>query len=233
MNLAQERALNKALLKACLLCYLAPIWPSHQRRPNSEQYLVPSVQIAIGTWDNSLPICAWWSDLLFVPGSSCVALLLQLCQLSSSPSNVGPSCFEYHPQSPEISSGIHHGSVLGGWLVAPPHPHSQPLLFCPGCLLKVFSPCPTPILQGRFVFHPTPAVSVRLQFAVYTFQFSSEGLQSAQGLHWIRFPGWVGELRVAHVAHPLGLQVNVGSFETGQWGEMRTTFLEAALTGTG
>jgi hypothetical protein len=43
--------------------------------PDGEEYLVPSVivQVASGTCSSSLPVCARWSDLLFLPISSYIA----------------------------------------------------------------------------------------------------------------------------------------------------------------
>jgi hypothetical protein len=52
------------------------------------------------------------------PGGSCIALHLQLCLVSSSPSMLGQFSFEYNPLSHETNSGIHHCSALGGWLFA-------------------------------------------------------------------------------------------------------------------
>jgi hypothetical protein len=64
--------------------------------------------------------------------------------------------------------------------------------------LRVQLLAPPVFFREDSVFHPTPAVSVRLQFAVYAFQFCCWGaggsiclemIQSAQGLHWIMFSG--------------------------------------------
>jgi hypothetical protein len=103
------------------------------------------------------------------------------------------------------------------------HPHTQPLLLFPESL----APCHTSILLGRFSFLPPPLLSVRLQFAVYAFQFV-EGVSICTGaeLDYVPREG-VGESRVLCVTHLLCLQVYVGSFKTGQWGEMAT------LPGTG
>jgi hypothetical protein len=91
-----------------------------------------------------LPVRVGWSEL-FLPGHSCVAIQLQLCLVSSSPSKVGAIQFWMLPSVPEISYGIHHlhsfgmlpvshpalslcvfpdlcwvlAAPLGGWLVTP------------------------------------------------------------------------------------------------------------------
>jgi hypothetical protein len=49
------------------------------------------------------------------------------------------------------------------------------------------------------------------------FSFSGDGFQSAQGLHWIIFPG-------VHDAHLFILQFNASSFGVGWWGEMALLF---------
>jgi hypothetical protein len=33
-------------------------------------FLLSTEQVTLGTYDSSLPVCAKWSDLLFLPGSS-------------------------------------------------------------------------------------------------------------------------------------------------------------------
>jgi hypothetical protein len=92
-----------------------------------------------------------------------------------------------------------------------PHPHSQPLLlFLPLFIVWLFAPFP--FSGAGLVFHPTPTVGVRLQFAIYAFQFCwGRGFQSAQALCWIMF--WWGWVKVVHVANLLCLQVYPGSFE--------------------
>jgi hypothetical protein len=76
-------------------------------------FLLSTGQVAIRTCGCSLPVCVRWSNLLFSPACSCVALPLQLCLVSSSPSKVGQLSFEYHPQSHETSSVIHHAPCFG------------------------------------------------------------------------------------------------------------------------
>jgi hypothetical protein len=61
----------------------------------------------------SLPVRAGWSELLFSPGGNCIALQVQLCLVSSSPSKVGQFSFEHCLLSLEISSGIHHLPCFG------------------------------------------------------------------------------------------------------------------------
>jgi hypothetical protein len=51
-----------------------------------------------------------------------------------------------------------------------------------------------PPSRAGSVLYPTSAVNVRLQFTVHVFQFFLWGVQSAQGLHWIIFPGSGGEV---------------------------------------
>jgi hypothetical protein len=88
---------------------------------NSIWFLLSTGQVAVGIWGNSLPVHSRWLDLmLFLPGSSCVALQLQFCLVSSSPRKVEQFSFECSPQSHENSSRVPHGPALGGWLVVPP-----------------------------------------------------------------------------------------------------------------
>jgi hypothetical protein len=83
------------------------------------------------------------------------------------PNEVGQFSFEYGPQSHKTSSGIYHGSTLGSWLVTPPllcyfsHFHS----------LSVQLLVPPLFSEAGSTFYPNPIVGVRLQFAVYAFQF--------------------------------------------------------------
>jgi hypothetical protein len=78
-------------------------------------FLLSTGQVAIGTYGSSLPVCArWFNLLLFSPGSSYVALLLQLWLVNSSPSKVGQFSFVHHPQSHEANSAICHVPTLGG-----------------------------------------------------------------------------------------------------------------------
>jgi hypothetical protein len=149
----------------------------------SSNWFLPSTgQVAFGTWDNSLTVCARWSDLLFSPGGHCIALPLKLCLVSFFPSKMWQYSFEYHPQSHKTSSGIYQGCTSGGWLVAPPllpalctlphlcwllvllfwevglspHPHSQALLLVPPSFTDSLAPCPTLILWCRFGLLPHP-----------------------------------------------------------------------------
>jgi hypothetical protein len=95
-------------------------------------YFCPHGQVATGTCDTTLPVCARWSDLLLLfPGGSSVVLQLCLWLVSSSSSKVGQFSFVCHSQSHEISSTINHTPTLGGWLVIPPS-------------LSTFVPCSTP-----------------------------------------------------------------------------------------
>jgi hypothetical protein len=80
---------------------------------------------------------------------------------------------------------------LGGWLITP----TTTLSLC--CFTHVhslrfqhweFGSLPHSHTPGQVqCSNLTSAVSVRLQFTVYAFQFCFRGVQSAQGLHWIMF----------------------------------------------
>jgi hypothetical protein len=85
----------------------------------------------------------------------------------------------------------------------------------------------SPLLISRAdsVFHSTPTISVRLQFAVYAFQSCWEAVFNLTRAMLDYVPQvWVVELRVMHVVHLLGLQVYTDSFETVQQGEMAHHF---------
>jgi hypothetical protein len=145
--------------------------------------------------------------LLFSPDSSCLALQLLLCLFSCYPMQFG---FECCLLSHENSSQIHdldsfgrsacHPTPLSTFVPLPTsawcywllwevglsaHSSSQPLLLYPcsfteTLVLTVWLIAPP---WGRFsVPPPTSAVSLRLQFAVYIFQFCCEWIQSALGL---------------------------------------------------
>jgi hypothetical protein len=202
-------------LALCVVCHKQELWGGLIRQQACKQYLVPlsTRQVAVGTCGIPLPICTKWSDLLlFLPGCSCIALLLQFCLVSSSLSKVEQFNFEYHLQSQETTLAICHASALGGWLVTPhllsafvPHPafacwvfSSSGRLAClpTPALSACSSPCSClsslrvqllalpPFSEVGSAFHPTPTVSGRLQFTVYVSQFCSGVIQSAQGLHW-------------------------------------------------
>jgi hypothetical protein len=129
---------------------------------------------------------------------------------------VGQFIFKYSLQSSETNSVIHDSPTLGVLLVAPT-PALSLCYFCHLHSLRVQLFAPSLFSRTDSVFHPTPTVSVRLQFAVYAFQFCCVCRfnlpRGCAGLcSWV----WVGELRVVHIAHLLGLQFYAGSFETGQ-----------------
>jgi hypothetical protein len=148
-----------------------------------------------------------------------IVLQLQLCLVSSSPSNVGQFSFECCPLFHEISTGIHH------------LPHFERLACCPTpalslcasfdlcsvlvhffwevCLLpdpplslccltlvhhgeldiESVASCPTPILQVWFNIPPPPLLSV-LDYTWLFMLFSFVGeVQPAQELCWIMFLG--------------------------------------------
>jgi hypothetical protein len=137
---------------------------------------------------------------LFLPGGSCVALQLQLCLVSSSPSRVGQFSFEYCPQSQETISGINHQPCFEK-LACYPTPHSQPLclasplvvlvqhlwdvgllpyhcsqplLLFPRLFSESLAVCPTPVLWGRFNVPPTHTLSM-LEYNLLLILFSSVG----------------------------------------------------------
>jgi hypothetical protein len=72
------------------------------------------------------------------------------------------------------------------------------------------------------MFHSTHAVSARLQFSVYAFQFLCVGGDSicpGVALDYV-LGGWVGESCVLHVTHLFLLQVYPSSFGTNWQREM-------------
>jgi hypothetical protein len=75
---------------------------------------------------------------------------------------------------------------------------------------------------------PTSAVGVRLQFAVYVFQFCWLGGLVCPGAALDYFPGvWVGESHVVFDAHLFVLQFHTCSFGAGWWGEKALLFFSA------
>jgi hypothetical protein len=101
--------------------------------------------------------------LLFSTGSSCIALQLQICPVSSSPNKVGQFSFQYGPLSHETSSGIHHCGF--GRLLC------HPTVAFSICSLRVWLRAPPLSSRAGLAFHLTSAVSARLQFTAYAFQF--------------------------------------------------------------
>jgi hypothetical protein len=146
---------------------------------------------------------------------SCVALQLQLCLVSPSPSKMGQFSFEYCLQSHETSSRIH--SLL--WEVhLSSHPPLSLCCFSHLCSLRVQFLDPTLFSGTGSVFHPNPAVGVRLQFAVYAFQFCWWGVSVCPWAVLDYVSGWwVGEF---HVVCVVPLQIHATSFGTGWQGEM-------------
>jgi hypothetical protein len=204
--------------------------------------------VAIGRWGNSARLCSQsccfqqvaaalpfscssvWSA---PPSSKLGQFSFECCPLSHKihPGIHHLSCFGRLACCPVPTLTFCASHDLCWMLVAPlggvglsSHPHSQPLLlylnlFTESSALRVWllapphSPgqvqCSTPSL---------PAVSVGLQFTIYTFQFCCSGVQYAQGLHWIIFPG-VRNLCVVHVSLFV-LQIHASSFGASWWGEM-------------
>jgi hypothetical protein len=165
-----------AFLCLWAICYKQEVVSPDDWLVSSIWFLLSTGQFAIGIWGNSLPVCLRWFDLLlFLPGGSCVALLLQHYLVSSSPNKAEKFCFEYYPQTQETISMIqapHPGrlaccptltlilcaphfadSSLGGWLVVP----SQLSAFvpCPIFIHWEFGSLPqSRILQGWFSVPP-------------------------------------------------------------------------------
>jgi hypothetical protein len=152
--------------------YKWELWSGFTRWLACEQYLVSSVhgQVSIRTCDRSVPVCARWSDLLwFLPGVSWVALQLQLWLVSSSPSEMGQFRVVNCSQSHEVSSVICHIPAMGVWLVAPPL--LSAFVLCSAPASGVWFLAPPPFSKVSSVFYSHPAISDRLQFTVYVFQF--------------------------------------------------------------
>jgi hypothetical protein len=179
-------------------------------------FLISTGLVAIGRWGKSASSCRVVRALVFTRWL-CVALQLQLCLVNSSPSKVVQFSFEYCPLSHKVSSEIHHLLIFGrlacrptptlslctfpdlcwgledslrSWLVTPTLVLS---LYCFTCIHSLraqhweFSSLPHP-------HSPTSAVSVRLYFAVYTFQFCWGGLVCpGAALDYVP-RGWIGEL---------------------------------------
>jgi hypothetical protein len=78
--------------------------------------------------------------------------------------------------------------ALGAWLVTPTPSLSLCYFYCLHLLsIHLFAP---PQFTGTgSADHPSSAVTFRLQFTLYAFQFCWGRIQSANGLHWIMFPG--------------------------------------------
>jgi hypothetical protein len=104
--------------------------------------------------------------LLFPPGSNCIALQLQFWLVNHCPSKVGQFSFEYSCQSHKTSSAI----PLGEAGLSPP-PTLSLCYFSSLGSLRVWLLAPPPFSGVNSAFHPTPAISVRLQFTVYALQF--------------------------------------------------------------
>jgi hypothetical protein len=131
----------------------------------------------------SLPVHAGWSELLlFSPGSSCIALQLQIFgQLL--PQHVGNSVLN----TALCPTQLWDPALALLWEVGlSPHPCSQPLLLG----LCLFSSFPYSLSPGQVQYSTlASAIDVRLQFALYTIPFGWGRVQSAHGMHWILFPG--------------------------------------------
>jgi hypothetical protein len=161
-----------------------------------------------------VPVCVkWFNPLLFLPGGSCIALPLQLCLVSSSPSKVGQFSFEYCPQSHWTSSGIYHGPNVGGWLVA--SPCSQCLFHTPPSLSESSAPCHTPFLRGLFS-SPLPPLSVVDYNSLFLFLSFVQGwgLNLLRGCARLCFQAVGGGVTCGAWSSLLGQQIYAGSFET-------------------
>jgi hypothetical protein len=92
---------------------------------------------------------------------------------------------------------------------------------------------PPSLTRAGSVFHPTPAVGVRLHFAVYAFQFCW-GCSICPGAVLDYVPGdWVGESCVVPVAHLLGLQVYVAALKPAAGRNGMLLFSRQTLSGPG
>jgi hypothetical protein len=112
---------------------------------------------------------------LFLPGSSCVALLLQICLINSSLSMVGQLSFECHVQSLETGSGIHWGPTLGSWLVTP-HLLSA-FVTCPALVHLKFRSLPHPhSLKQVQCSIPSPLSELDYNSLFIVFSFVQEGV---------------------------------------------------------
>jgi hypothetical protein len=114
------------------------------------------VLVAIGKWGR-LPVHVGWSELLFSPSGSCIALQLQFCLVSSSSARWGNSIWNtaFCPRRSILGSTTYPS--LGGWPVATPLLLalclSRPLLCASGssgrlacCPAPAFSLCASPDL---------------------------------------------------------------------------------------
>jgi hypothetical protein len=183
-------------------------------------FLLSAGLVAIVTWGNSLPVHARWSDLLFSPGSSWIALQVQLLLVSSSPTKMMQFSFEYSPQSSGTSSVIHHIPILGVWLVI--QPLSQLLLLFPIHSWEfVSSPHPHSLGHSQ-CSTPTPLLVLDFNSQFMLFSFVGAGGGSFN-LPW----GWsglwswgVGRGVMWCIMLTCRVASLLGNFETGWKGEM-------------
>jgi hypothetical protein len=186
--------------------------------------------VAIVRWGKSAS--AWWVvELLFSLSGSCIALQLQLCLVSSSPSKVRQLSFECCPQSQNSALGstscptclsmpavslcglldLHWVLVapLGDCLVTTPLLSAFPAV---PAFHWEFSSLSHSHSQGQVQHSTTTStVSVRLHLAIYIFQFSSCGGSVYPGAALYYFPQeWVGESHVVCDAHLFILQIHAG-----------------------
>jgi hypothetical protein len=183
---------------------------------SSSWCLLSTGQVKIGTWGNSLLACMWWSNLLFSPGSSWVALLLQLCLVSSSPSKV-----EQFTLSTIISSRrlAQQSTIptLGGWLVTP-SPLSA-FIFWNAFVYWEFSsllyPCSPRVVQHSTLL-PLLVIDYISLFMLFSFVWGGFNLpRDCTGLCFHRVSRGVA----CGVCYwPIGSQIYAGSTETGLWG---------------
>jgi hypothetical protein len=133
---------------------------------------------------------------LFLPDSRCIALQLQLCLVSSSPSKVEQFCFECCPLSQRSALGSTTCPVFGCWLVTSPLLSAFVLdlcshLFNKSSVLRVQLLAPPTFSRADSAFHSHLCCQCQITVHCLCFSVLLGGL-SALGLHGIIFPRRVG-----------------------------------------
>jgi hypothetical protein len=135
-------------------------------------FLLSIEQVAMGTHGSSLSVWARWSDLLFLQGGSCIALMLQCYNSVWSappPARWSNSVFSIALSPTRLAQRSAYPHL--GKLACHPSPTlsscSSPFFLS----LRVWFLAPLPFSKIGLVFHPTPTLSCRLQVTLYVFQF--------------------------------------------------------------